>query len=702
MPRPIAYKTGTIQPPNTAKQSNILVGVGPSNWGAGAANATFYNGLDSSFQYVIIKNSAIPAMWGTGDFTTGSLLTTINGLPDRVGQTRFTNANTAISWSLASGEYSILKSEQPYGEPITNGLVISVNGPSTGKNLFNAATWPNFTGWGYYGNFYSYDITNDPPYPGSTTKTAIRLGGIYCSSGQAMEAGKTYTFSFWMKKIFWPSDGVISWNNQFGSGETNTWQGGIGPTPGNGWIKYTQTFTCNATRYSFFFYCYSPTDPTFRDTTGGVICAEFQLEEGSVATSYAIPSVDNSISMKPINEGLLNTSSLSLVNSAYFNTSQSGVFNFDGIDDYAVLTDASLTNYTTITANIWMYLNNYTSTFETYFSYNAEEAGPSKGFGLRRWGNDIFECWGGTSRKLYKNGTLILSGSSVLASGYNTTGSWEMITLVASGISTWQGHNRLTLGTRSDALNTATNYKVGSFNIYNRELSASEIDNLYDAGVPTYLPSSSIVNQGLTVYYDFSNPNCYAGSGTTIYDLSGYNNNGTLTNGTSFDTTNGGALVFDGVDDYVQFTSTYAGTICFWGIMDANIPNLGALVGVTDTGDGALRPENLSFRGLDAPRQWNGGDNNDFQFGYPAQFMINGTSSLSTNGSGVFDIPNGRTLTQNFYVGAIGGRNVSTLSHTFMGRVYKGKMFKVMIYNRQLTNAELQQNFNAFKSQYGF
>jgi hypothetical protein len=259
----------------------------------------------------------------------------------------------------------MLKSEQPYGGPITNNLVISINGPSTGKNLFNASTYPNFTGWGYYGNFYSYDITNDPPYPGSTTKTAIRLGGIYCSSGQAMEVGKTYTFSFWMKKIFWPSDGVIGWNNQFGSGETNTWQGGIGPTPGNGWIKYTQTFVLNATRYYFYFFCYSPTDPTFRDTTGGVICAEFQLEEGSVATSYAIPSVDNSISMKPINEGLLNTSSLSLINSAYFNTNQGGVFNFDGIDDYAVLTDASLKNYTTITANIWMYINSYTRDWET-------------------------------------------------------------------------------------------------------------------------------------------------------------------------------------------------------------------------------------------------------------------------------------------------------------------------------------------------
>jgi hypothetical protein len=170
-----------------------------------------------------------------------------------------------------------------------------------------------------------------------------------------------------------------------------------------------------------------------------------------------------------------------LVNGPTFDSANAGSVVFDGVNDYLVRTDASLRNYTTVTANIWMYLNTYTSTFETYFSYNAEEAGPSGGFGLRRWGNAIFECWGGSSRKLYKNNTLLISGSSVLASGYNTTGSWEMITLVANSISTWQGHNRLTLATRSDGLNTATNYKVGSFSLYNRELSTAEITQNYNA-----------------------------------------------------------------------------------------------------------------------------------------------------------------------------------------------------------------------------
>jgi len=708
MPKPIAYKTGTIQPPNTAKQNNVLVGVGNSNWGAGAANATFYNSLDSSYQYVIIKNSAVPAMWGTGDFTTSSLLTTINGLPERVGQTRFTNVNTAVSWSLASGNYTILKSEQVYSEPISNGLVLSVNGPSTGKNLFNASTYPDFTGWGYYGNFYSYDITNDPPYPGSLTKTAIRLGGIYCSSGWAMEAGKTYTFSFWMKKIFWPSDGIISWNNQFGSGEVNSWQGGISSTPGNGWIKYSYTFTLNAPRYYFYFYCYSPTDPSFRDTTGGVICAEFQLEEGSVATNYAIPSYNNDITLKPINEGLLNSSSLSLVNGANFTTSQSGLFTFDGVDDYAVLTDSSLKNYTTITANMWMYVTS-SNAWETYFSYNAEEAGLSQGWGVRRQStNNIFQYWGGTGNtgiKLYQNGQLLDSSNSTYSQANATiNNTWQMVTLVAKGVSTWNTHNRLSIATRSDGLNSATNMKMGSFNIYNRELSAAEIQNLYTAGLPTYQSSSNLmVNQGLTLYLDATNPNSYTSGSSTWNDLSGYGNNGTLYNGVAYSSTYGGGLIFDGVDDYVVVpgngtvnatkptvelvttVSTNGGNVIAqgqygsnWGFGVGVKPS--AIMARNNNGDANYSVSNSGL--VHVVVVWDGSGNQYYKNG---QYLGRTTANYSPNPGG--DVTIGGVRSQ------VPSQNLQEFANSTVNIV--------RIYNRALSPTEILQNFNSIKTQFG-
>jgi hypothetical protein len=209
--------------------------------------------------------------------------------------------------------------------------------------------------------------------------------------------------------------------------------------------------------------------------------------------------------------------------------------------------------------------------------------------------------------------------------------------------------------------------------------------------------SPKIITEGLTVYYDAANSNSYPGSGNTIFDLSRNGNHGTLTNGPTFSTDNGGAIVFDGTDDYIQFTLTYAGTICFWGIADTGADtSFRALVATAATTDGSLRMDAGSFRAV-AP---NAANSDDYQFGYINEFMINGVSNLNTI-SGRYVIPNGRTLTQNFFIGALGNKNVSTISHTFMGRVFKGKMYRVMIYNRQLSNSELLQNYNAGKSRFG-
>jgi hypothetical protein len=203
-----------------------------------------------------------------------------------------------------------------------------------------------------------------------------------------------------------------------------------------------------------------------------------------------------------------------------------------------------------------------------------------------------------------------------------------------------------------------------------------------------------IVTDGLVLALDAGNTKSYPGSGTAWTDLSGRGNTGTLVNGPTYSSANGGSIVFDGVNDYVQFTSTPVQTVCFWGRMDADIPGLAALVATSATGDGALRTNPAGTFGTIL-------DGNDFHSGFTSSFMINGVSNLSNNGSGGFTIPGGRTLFQDFYVGAIGNaRNISTISHTFMGRVYKGRVYAVYLYNRQLTNAELLQNYNALRGRF--
>jgi hypothetical protein len=62
-----------------------------------------------------------------------------------------------------------------------------------------------------------------------------------------------------------------------------------------------------------------------------------------------------------------------------------------------------------------------------------------------------------------------------------------------------------------------------------------------------------IIRDGLVLYYDAANIKSYSGSGTAWNDLVGNGNNGTLTNGPTFDSENKGGISFDGIDDFVTF-----------------------------------------------------------------------------------------------------------------------------------------------------
>jgi hypothetical protein len=64
--------------------------------------------------------------------------------------------------------------------------------------------------------------------------------------------------------------------------------------------------------------------------------------------------------------------------------------------------------------------------------------------------------------------------------------------------------------------------------------------------------SPKIVTDGLVLYLDAANTRSYPGTGTTWSDLSRGGNNGSLINGPTFNSANGGSIVFDGSNDYVD------------------------------------------------------------------------------------------------------------------------------------------------------
>ena len=64
--------------------------------------------------------------------------------------------------------------------------------------------------------------------------------------------------------------------------------------------------------------------------------------------------------------------------------------------------------------------------------------------------------------------------------------------------------------------------------------------------------NAPIVTDGLVFYVDAGNNKSYPGSGTTCTDLVG-GNDGTLTNGPTFNSANGGNILFDGSNDRLIF-----------------------------------------------------------------------------------------------------------------------------------------------------
>ena len=77
-----------------------------------------------------------------------------------------------------------------------------------------------------------------------------------------------------------------------------------------------------------------------------------------------------------------------------------------------------------------------------------------------------------------------------------------------------------------------------------------------------------IVKDGLVLYLDAGSPNSFYSptAGTTWKDISGNSNNGILVNGPTYNSANGGSIVFDGVDDYCSGSILVPSslTVNFW------------------------------------------------------------------------------------------------------------------------------------------
>jgi len=215
-----------------------------------------------------------------------------------------------------------------------------------------------------------------------------------------------------------------------------------------------------------------------------------------------------------------------------------------------------------------------------------------------------------------------------------------------------------------------------------------------------------IVTNGLVLALDAAKRDSYPGSGTTWNDISGNGNNGTLTNGPTFNSADGGSIVFDGVNDRVNLTSspnlTNNFSISIWTRITTTTPGhmFGFYVSSSPFNGWALacsfNPVNSGTLNFWDGTAWrNSGINISDSLLRYITVTINNTNLISFYINGVFNISvQGSNIP--LYVGnkTIGSRSDGLTP-------LKGNIYNTQLYNRDLSATEILQNYNATKGRYG-
>ena len=215
-----------------------------------------------------------------------------------------------------------------------------------------------------------------------------------------------------------------------------------------------------------------------------------------------------------------------------------------------------------------------------------------------------------------------------------------------------------------------------------------------------------IVTDGLVLCLDAASKRSYPGAGTTWTDLKG-GNDVTLANGPTFDSENGGSIVFDGTNDYAKNnspslpTGNVDATICAWFYMKSNTSTWQGIAGWGDRSNGrsALLDTNnarLSFSTWGAPY------NNDL--------ISNYTIPLNTWKYVVGSISNKNIKLYQDSINVLDGSINSTPNVTstklrlattdYPGRYHYCNIAMASIYNRELTAEEIKQNYNSTRGRF--
>ena len=217
-----------------------------------------------------------------------------------------------------------------------------------------------------------------------------------------------------------------------------------------------------------------------------------------------------------------------------------------------------------------------------------------------------------------------------------------------------------------------------------------------------------IVRDGLVLNLDAAKRDSYPGTGTTWRDISGNQNNGTLTNGPTFNSDNGSSIVFDGTNDYVSCGNASSlqstiGSVSAWVKTTTPGSSYRSIITKQDSWGLFVKDGILITYDWSAIADRTTGIN--ISDGTWKNVVMTFTETIGTPSNNAIVYLNGNPVLTttvkydnnniNLEIGR--GGNLPPGSSQFLN----GNISQALLYNKVLTAQEVLQNYNATKTRYG-
>ena len=398
-----------------------------------------------------------------------------------------------------------------------------------------------------------------------------------------------------------------------------------------------------------------------------------------------------------------------LTNGPTFSQLNGGTISFDGSNDYIQIIN-EIPPLSTFTIDLWINsvvpADGHRIIFDGYYTFRVSilsgkyMVGAGNGstwinFYLYSVRNPIYNTWehicwtwDGSKSKLYLNGAFEAEQSSAAFS--TISGELRLAGFVQGGYN-WNG-------------------KLSASKIYNRALSSTEILQNYNATKNRFVKVLPPISDALVLNLDAGSRASYVGVGTTWYDLSGNNLNGTLVNGPTFSGTGSSAsFVLDKSNDYItvannSLLNTFSGMTLEIIVMYTSATDQ-IFVQKWNYSGGSQGYTIEIFQSNITAACFTGGTYPSVPVSsYPANVVyhivltLSGTTqTLYINGASVASASGGSVPSFSTSDLRIGGRSGGNTPNAYFG----GNVYLTKFYNRTLTASEILQNFNAYRTRYG-